>query len=149
MTRLIKSFSSALIIIAVVTSSTFAQHSHDHSGTKDKPVQKKDLPSGLSVMNPKDKADSSKSDHKHVDMKTHDNMNMDTSKKNNKSIVRKGDIDLNAIDINKDGKVYQDQMDWNVISDEPGKCPLCKMTLEEVTIKKAKENLIKNKFKVK
>ena len=65
------------------------------------------------------------------------------------SIVRKGKIDLKKIDKNKDGKVFQDQMDWNVISDEAGKCPICKMTLQEVTIKEAKENLKKNGFKVK
>jgi hypothetical protein len=64
-------------------------------------------------------------------------------------IVRKGTIDLKAIDRNKDGKVFQDPMDWNVISDKPGKCPLCKMTLEEVTLDQAKNNLIKNGFKVK
>jgi hypothetical protein len=40
-------------------------------------------------------------------------------------------------------------MDWNVISDKPGKCPLCKMELKEVTLQEAKENLIKNDFKVK
>lgn len=65
------------------------------------------------------------------------------------SIVREGVIDLKAIDKNKDGKVFQDPMDWNVISDKPGKCPLCKMTLKEVTVKKAKENLVKNGFKIK
>jgi membrane fusion protein, copper/silver efflux system len=40
-------------------------------------------------------------------------------------------------------------MDWNVISDKPGKCPLCGMTLKEVTIKEAKANLKKNGFSVK
>jgi Cu(I)/Ag(I) efflux system membrane fusion protein len=40
-------------------------------------------------------------------------------------------------------------MDWNVISDEPGKCPICKMKLKQVTLKIAKENLKKNGFKVK
>jgi Cu(I)/Ag(I) efflux system membrane fusion protein/cobalt-zinc-cadmium efflux system membrane fusion protein len=65
------------------------------------------------------------------------------------SIVRNGMIDLEMIDENKDGMVYQDMMDWNVISDEPGKCPLCKMTLKEVSIKQAEENLVKNDFKVK
>lgn len=63
--------------------------------------------------------------------------------------VRKGEIDVESIDENKDGMVYQDMMDWNVISDEPGKCPLCKMTLKEVTVKEAKENLLRNDFKVK
>ncbi|MDQ7816728.1 MAG: heavy metal-binding domain-containing protein [Melioribacteraceae bacterium] len=64
-------------------------------------------------------------------------------------IIREGKIDLKAIDKNKDGKVFQDQMDWNVISDKPGKCPLCKMTLKEVTLDETKKNLIKNGFKVK
>ncbi len=66
------------------------------------------------------------------------------------TIVRKeAQINLKAIDKNKDGKVFQDQMDWNVISDKPGKCPLCKMTLKEVTLKEAKKNLVANGFKVK
>jgi peroxiredoxin family protein len=65
------------------------------------------------------------------------------------SIVREGVIDLKSIDTNKDGKVYQDMMDYNVISDAPGTCPLCGMTLKEVSLEKAKTNLIKNGFKVK
>ncbi|HEX2962706.1 MAG TPA: heavy metal-binding domain-containing protein [Ignavibacteriales bacterium] len=76
-------------------------------------------------------------------------MSMGKEKDKDQSIVRKGIIDLKAIDKNKDGKVFQDQMDWNVISDKPGTCPLCKMTLEEVTLKQAKDNLKKNGFKVK
>ncbi len=63
--------------------------------------------------------------------------------------IRKGVIDLNAIDKNKDGKVYEDIMDWNVISDTPGICPLCGMTLREFTISQAKKNLIDHGFKVK
>ena len=65
------------------------------------------------------------------------------------SVVRKGEVDLKAIDKNKDGLVYQDQMCWNVISDEPGECPLCGMKLKDVSLQKAKENLIKHDFKVK
>jgi hypothetical protein len=65
------------------------------------------------------------------------------------SIIRKGVIDLSEIDKNKDGKVFQDFMDWNVVSDKPGKCPICKMKLQEVTLSEAKENLISNGFKVK
>lgn len=65
------------------------------------------------------------------------------------SIIREGEIDLATIDKNEDSKVYQDQMCWNVISDEAGECPLCGMTLKEVTLKKAEENLLKNNFKVK
>ena len=65
------------------------------------------------------------------------------------SIVREGEINLTLIDKNKDGKVYQDQMCWNVISDEPGECPQCGMMLKEVSLSKAKENLIDHDFKVK
>jgi Cu(I)/Ag(I) efflux system membrane fusion protein/cobalt-zinc-cadmium efflux system membrane fusion protein len=82
---------------------------------------------------------------------SHDNMNatgMENGKKK-ESIVREGVIDLKAIDRNKDGKVYQDLMDWNVISDEPGRCPLCNMFLSEVTIEEAKQNLIEHGFQVK
>ncbi len=65
------------------------------------------------------------------------------------SIVREGVINLKAIDANKDGKVFQDMMDYNVISDTPGKCPLCGMTLQEVSLEQAKTNLIKKGFNVK
>lgn len=79
----------------------------------------------------------------------HSNSNI-VNKKETKteSIVREGKIDLKKIDKNKDGTVYQDQMHWNVISDEAGQCPLCKMNLDKVTIKVAKDNLKKNGFKV-
>jgi len=93
--------------------------------------------------------DNTKSDHKHMDMKDHKNMKMDSSETQKESWVREGEIDLKAIDKNKDGKVFQDQMDCNVIADEAGECPLCGMNLKEVTIVKAKENLVKHNFKVK
>lgn len=85
--------------------------------------------------------DSTHSDHKHHQMKSTDTEEV--------SIVREGEIDLAAIDENKDGKVYQDQMCWNVISDKPGECPQCGMTLKEVSLEKAKENLQKNDYQVK
>ncbi len=65
------------------------------------------------------------------------------------SIIRKGIIDLKKIDKNKDGKVFQDQMDWNVISDKAGNCPLCKMPLSEGTLDRAKQNLKDAGLKVK
>ncbi|MBU2447554.1 MAG: hypothetical protein KJ666_18540 [Bacteroidetes bacterium] len=87
----------------------------------------------------------------HEGMMKHDMMNADHDKMDMKkdNIVREGEVDLRAIDKNKDGKVFQDPMDWNVISDKPGKCPICEMTLKEVTLNQAKQNLIKNGFKVK
>ena len=65
------------------------------------------------------------------------------------SIVREGVIDLEAIDLNRDGKVFQDPMDWNVISDIPGRCPLCNMKLKEVSLDEAKKNLTENGYKSK
>ena len=63
--------------------------------------------------------------------------------------IRKGVIDLSAIDKNKDGKLYEDIMDWNVISDKPGECPICGMTLKEFTIKEVEKNLTEHDFKYK
>lgn len=77
----------------------------------------------------------------------HQSMNMEKNQADS-TIVRSGIIDLKTIDKNKDGKVYQDMMDWNVISDEPGKCPLCGMKLKEVTLEEAKKNLIDSGYKV-
>lgn len=89
--------------------------------------------------------------HEKMNMQNMETMKDSTHKMKDEgnSIVRKGVIDLNAIDENKDGKVYQDMMDYNVISDKPGKCPLCGMKLKEVSLKMAKDTLIKAGFKVK
>ena len=57
------------------------------------------------------------------------------------TIIRDKNVDVSKIDANKDGKVYECQMDYNVISDKPGTCPKCGMQLEEVTVKQAQENL--------
>lgn len=90
------------------------------------------------------------SEHKKMMKNMKDKMNMKgkTKMKTENSIVREGVIDLVSIDQNKDGKVFQDAMDWNVISDNPGKCPLCGMKLKEVSLEKAKENLLNNGFEV-
>lgn len=67
----------------------------------------------------------------------------------NNSIVHEGIIHVEKLDKNKDGKVFQDPMDWNVISDEAGRCPLCNMKLAEVTITEAKQNLVENGYSIK
>ena len=96
------------------------------------------------------KSDSSNS-QKTMQMQNHKMMNMTHKKMSRKknNIVREGVIDLQKIDKNKDGKVFQDMMDYNVISDKAGKCPLCGMKLKEVSLKKAKETLLKSGYKVK
>lgn len=146
---------------------SYSQHTNnDHSKSEQK-IEKteEDLPSGLLKVkqhkgddmqedccksNTKNNMamDCCKASDKHTDMKNH-NKDVDSSKSSKNFLVREGEIDLKVIDKNKDGKVYQDPMDWNVISDEAGECPLCGMTLKEVTLEKAKENLIKYNFKVK
>lgn len=78
-----------------------------------------------------------------------DNMVSEGKHNHSTSIVHKGIIDVESIDKNGDGKVFQDPMDWNVISDEDGRCPLCGMFLKEVTIDKAKMNLKMNGFEYK
>ncbi|MCX6150961.1 MAG: hypothetical protein NTX22_10580 [Ignavibacteriales bacterium] len=70
-------------------------------------------------------------------------------KKTDDKIVREGIIDVAAIDVNKDGKVYECPMDYNVIDDKPNTCPTCKMNLEEFTVAEVKENLAKTDYKVK
>ncbi|VAX19415.1 Probable Co/Zn/Cd efflux system membrane fusion protein, partial [hydrothermal vent metagenome] len=70
----------------------------------------------------------------HSKIMDHDKMKMKKDHSMKEShVVHKGVIDVDKIDVNKDGKVYQDTMDWNVISDKPGECPLCGMNLKEVT----------------
>ena len=81
------------------------------------------------------------------------NMKMEQPEKKEQTssspLIRKEPIDVKAIDKNKDGKVYEDIMDWNVISDSPGVCPICGMTLREFTVKQAEQNLKEHGFKVK
>ena len=88
-------------------------------------------------------------DMQHMSMHHMKNMKHEKVANVDSTIVHKGVIDLKAIDKNKDGKVFQDQMDWNVISDKPGDCPLCGMKLKEVTLEKAKANLLRHGYKVK
>lgn len=88
----------------------------------------------------KGKTNEVKKEQNQMEMEKHDHSS---------SIVHEGLIDVESIDKNKDGKVFQDMMDWNVISDKPGKCPLCGMTLKEVSIAEAKKNLEKHGFEYK
>lgn len=82
-------------------------------------------------------------------VKSEMNMEDESHEQEQSELVRTGVIDLEAIDENDDGKVYQDFMDWNVISDEPGRCPVCNMILQEVTLEEAKSNLIEHGYNVK
>lgn len=65
------------------------------------------------------------------------------------SIVHEGVIDVESIDKNNDGKLWECPMDWNVISDESGRCPVCNMRLKEYTIDEIKANLDKYGYEYK
>ncbi|MFZ2322886.1 MAG: heavy metal-binding domain-containing protein [Ignavibacteriaceae bacterium] len=152
MTQLIKIF-AVLLFIAFVSVSI----AQEKSGMDKKECSGKccsgDKSHGTMQMTYMD-SDSTNSNHQEMksDSKMHGmhhNMNMKSDSTETSSIVREGEIDLQSIDKNKDGKVFQDMMDWNVISDETGKCPLCGMKLKEVSLDKAKENLLKHDFEVK
>ena len=82
----------------------------------------------------------------HID---EDHMDGQKTSKLGDEVVRKGIIDVDGVDENKDGFVYQDMMDWKVISDIEGKCPVCGMQLKKVNLEKTKENLVKHDYKVK
>ena len=65
------------------------------------------------------------------------------------SLVREGVIDIESLDENKDGKLFECPMDWNVLSDEEGRCPVCNMYLKEFSIDEVKANLDKYGFEYK
>jgi hypothetical protein len=75
-------------------------------------------------------------------------MQMDDSMKSDEAWIREEPVDVKALDTDQDGFVYQDQMCWNVIADEEGKCPKCGMILKKVSIEEAVQNLTDNGFKV-
>jgi|GEM_PF-507803 len=77
------------------------------------------------------------------------NIKEEKNQNHQESIVHSGIIDVESIDKNMDGNVFQDPMDWNVISDKDGKCPLCGMFLKEGSIDDAKMNLKMNGFEYK
>jgi hypothetical protein len=67
------------------------------------------------------------------------------TEKTESSIVRDYNVNVASLDENKDGKVFQCPMDWEVISDEVGKCPLCNMNLKEFLVEDAQKNLEENR----
>jgi len=55
-------------------------------------------------------------------------------------LVRDKSVNIDSLDQDKDGNLYQCQMDYDVISDKPGTCPKCGMQLEKVSVDIAKKN---------
>jgi hypothetical protein len=129
-------FVVTFIITLLITAGLFAQGKCSCCSDKD------DF-SKIRVEDASAMQDSTHSNDKH---KGHGHSSM---KEKKSSIIHDGTIDLTAIDENGDSKVYQDQMCWNVISDEAGECPQCGMKLKEVSLEEAKANLEENDFDVK
>ena len=97
------------------------------------------------IFNGCDNKDSSNDEHmENSDMhmensemnETHGNMVDSTS-------IRNAGFKIVSADENKDGKVFQCPMHYNVISDENGNCPTCNMTLAEYSVEKAQMNFDK------
>jgi hypothetical protein len=72
-----------------------------------------------------------------------DNQTQQTGKQDttDMSLVRDKNINVDSLDQDKDGNLYQCEMDYDVISDKPGNCPKCGMELKKVSIAGAKKNL--------
>ncbi len=92
--------------------------------------------------------------HNHSQMEMTENIQEGEKEEENEygiesPLIRTGIIDLGSIDINKDGKLFECPMDWNIISDEAGRCPSCEMKLKEYSIQETKDNLIENGYMVK
>ena len=64
-------------------------------------------------------------------------------------LVREGVIDVASIDKNKDGKIYECPMDWNVLNDSNGDCPVCGMDMKEYSLDDIKANLDKYGYEYK
>jgi len=73
----------------------------------------------------------------------------DEKHEHSSSLVQEVIIDVESIDVNKDGKLFECPMDWNVLTDEEGRCQNCNMYLKEFTIDEVKVNLDKHGYEYK
>ncbi|MCL4551113.1 MAG: hypothetical protein M1495_21390 [Bacteroidetes bacterium] len=135
----------AVVSIFCAASLTYAQDSTKSKSGEHEKEMKKEMPAPSGKMDKKSGMYHGMMMH----MKGMKGMKHESSAELDSSVIRKGEIDLTAIDENKDGRVFQCQMDFNVLSDKPGVDPKCGMKLEEVSIEKAKENLLKHGYKIK
>ena len=84
------------------------------------------------------------SGNNHDEMK-HDNHEHEMNEKSTikSELFREGVIDVESLDIDKDGNLYECPMDWNVLSDIEGSCPVCGMALKAFSLEDIKKNLDK------
>jgi Cu(I)/Ag(I) efflux system membrane fusion protein len=103
-------------------------------------------PDSTTILNMKKDIHNSKNQQSKVEK---EKVKMDSGHSHSNSIVREGEINAESIDNNKDGKLWECPMDWNVISDESGRCPVCNMKLKEYSIDEVKVNLTKHGYEYK
>lgn len=76
----------------------------------------------------------------------HDEMHKEGASEQVESpLIRDFNVEVATLDENKDEKIFQCPMDWEVISDEAGTCPLCNMNLKEYSVADAQKNLEEHK----
>lgn len=88
------------------------------------------------------------SEHDHTS-ESNDHSGVDNEYGIESPLIRTGIIDVKSIDSNRDGKLFECPMDWNIISDEPGRCPSCEMKLKEYSIDEIKDNLTEHGYEYK
>lgn len=88
------------------------------------------------------KGESKSSDH-NSEMNTKDEHNHSNQNEYgiDSPLIRTGVIDVETLDKNGDGKLFECPMDWNIIADEYQRCPSCEMKMKEYTIEEVKNNL--------
>lgn len=88
------------------------------------------------------KGESKPSDH-NSEMNTKDEHNHSNQNEYgiDSPLIRTGVIDVETLDKNGDGKLFECPMDWNIIADEYQRCPACEMKMKEYTIEEVKKNL--------
>ena len=74
---------------------------------------------------------------------------MPEMKNNSEQIKKVTGIDVKSFDKNGDGKVFECPMDWDVITDSAGRCPVCEMKLKEYSIDETVKNLKDHGYEVK
>jgi hypothetical protein len=83
------------------------------------------------------------------DHSDYENSNMVNEYGVDSQLIRTGVINVESIDENGDGKIFECPMDWNILADEFQRCPVCEMKMKEYTIDEVKANLKKYDYKFK
>lgn len=101
--------------------------------------------SAVIIFNGCDNKDSAKDEHMENSDTHMENSEMNHGNMVDSTSIRNAGFKIVSADENKDGKVFQCPMHYNVISDENGDCPTCNMSLVEYFVEEAQMNFDKQK----